>query len=37
MRGLKKKEDRAEPPGSRCPSVKSDWSKEKPPDFSAEK
>ncbi|XP_035989521.1 NLR family CARD domain-containing protein 3-like [Fundulus heteroclitus] len=30
------KEDRAEPPGSSCPSMRSDWSKETPPDFSEE-
>ncbi|XP_038133515.1 NLR family CARD domain-containing protein 3-like isoform X1 [Cyprinodon tularosa] len=30
------KEDRAEPPGSSCPSMRSDWSKHGPPDFSAE-
>ncbi|XP_035989508.1 protein NLRC3-like isoform X1 [Fundulus heteroclitus] len=30
------KEDRAEPPGSSCPSMRSDWSRKKPPDFSEE-
>ncbi|XP_015254136.1 PREDICTED: protein NLRC3-like isoform X2 [Cyprinodon variegatus] len=30
------KEDRAEPAGSSCPSMRSDLSKENPPDFSAE-
>ncbi|KAM4538487.1 NLR family CARD domain-containing protein 3-like isoform 2-T4 [Fundulus diaphanus] len=29
-------ENRAEPPGSICPSMRSDWSKEYPPDFSSE-
>ncbi|XP_073336531.1 LOW QUALITY PROTEIN: uncharacterized protein [Pagrus major] len=29
-------EDRAESPGSICPSMKSDWSKDEPPDFSTE-
>uniref|UniRef100_A0A671WKA7 NACHT domain-containing protein n=1 Tax=Sparus aurata TaxID=8175 RepID=A0A671WKA7_SPAAU len=28
--------DRAEPPGSICPSLKSDWSNDNPPDFSTE-
>ncbi|KAM4538433.1 NLR family CARD domain-containing protein 3-like isoform 2-T2 [Fundulus diaphanus] len=27
-------ENRAEPPGSSCPSIRSDWSKSNPPDFS---
>ncbi|KAM4538426.1 protein NLRC3-like isoform 1-T2 [Fundulus diaphanus] len=27
-------ENRAEPPGSSCPSMRSDWSKDTPPDFS---
>ncbi|XP_035989511.1 protein NLRC3-like isoform X4 [Fundulus heteroclitus] len=30
------KEDRAEPPGSSCPSMRSDWSRNNPPDFSEE-
>ncbi|XP_035986105.1 neoverrucotoxin subunit alpha-like isoform X2 [Fundulus heteroclitus] len=30
------KEDRAEPPGSSCPSMRSDRSRNKPPDFSEE-
>ncbi|XP_038158539.1 uncharacterized protein LOC119794871 [Cyprinodon tularosa] len=30
------KKDRAEPPGSSCPSMRSDWSKDRPPDYSAE-
>ncbi|XP_035989502.1 NACHT, LRR and PYD domains-containing protein 12-like [Fundulus heteroclitus] len=30
------KEDRAEPPGSSCPSMRSDWSRNRPPDFSKE-
>ncbi|XP_038133511.1 NACHT, LRR and PYD domains-containing protein 3-like isoform X2 [Cyprinodon tularosa] len=30
------REDHAEPPGPRCPSVRSDFSKDNPPDFSTE-
>ncbi|XP_023181955.1 NLR family CARD domain-containing protein 3-like isoform X2 [Xiphophorus maculatus] len=30
------KKDRAEPPGSICPSMRSDWSRQEPPDFSNE-
>ncbi|XP_035990672.1 NLR family CARD domain-containing protein 3-like isoform X1 [Fundulus heteroclitus] len=29
-------ENRAEPPGSSCPSIRSDWSKGRPPEFSEE-
>ncbi|XP_038158468.1 NLR family CARD domain-containing protein 3-like isoform X1 [Cyprinodon tularosa] len=36
MEDWKLKEGRAEPPGSSCPSMRSDWSKGEPPDFSAE-
>ncbi|XP_028288977.1 NLR family CARD domain-containing protein 3-like isoform X32 [Parambassis ranga] len=34
--GVEEEEGRAGPPGSICESLKSDWSKEEPPDFSAE-
>ncbi|KAM4533891.1 NLR family CARD domain-containing protein 3-like isoform 1-T2 [Odontesthes bonariensis] len=37
MRSWEEEEDGAEPPGSRCASVRSDWSKEKAPDFRAER
>uniref|UniRef100_A0A669EXQ6 NACHT domain-containing protein n=1 Tax=Oreochromis niloticus TaxID=8128 RepID=A0A669EXQ6_ORENI len=33
---MKEEEDRAESAGFSCPSVRSDWSKDKQPDFSAE-
>ncbi|KAM4538498.1 protein NLRC3-like isoform 2-T2 [Fundulus diaphanus] len=33
---VQKMENRAEPPGSSCPSMRSDWSKEYNPDFSEE-
>ncbi|XP_056249774.1 protein NLRC3-like isoform X2 [Seriola aureovittata] len=33
---VEEEEDRAESPGSICPSMKSDWSKHDPPDFSTE-
>ncbi|KAM4538478.1 NLR family CARD domain-containing protein 3-like isoform 1-T1 [Fundulus diaphanus] len=33
---VQKMENRAEPPGSSCPSMRSDWSKEYPADFSKE-
>ncbi|XP_017157290.1 protein NLRC3-like isoform X2 [Poecilia reticulata] len=36
MEDLDLKEDRAEPPGSVCPSMRSDWSKDMPPHFSNE-
>ncbi|GLD75237.1 gamma-crystallin N, partial [Lates japonicus] len=36
MNDLVEEEDRAESPGSICPSMKSDCSKERPPDFSNE-
>ncbi|XP_032407776.1 NACHT, LRR and PYD domains-containing protein 3-like isoform X23 [Xiphophorus hellerii] len=36
MEDLDLKEDRAEPPGSVCPSMRSDWSRDKPPVFSTE-
>ncbi|XP_028288975.1 NLR family CARD domain-containing protein 3-like isoform X30 [Parambassis ranga] len=34
--GVEEEESRAGPPGSICESMKSDWSKGRPPDFSAE-
>ncbi|KAM4719051.1 protein NLRC3-like [Anableps anableps] len=36
MEDWDQQQDRAEPPGSSCPSMRSDWSKEEPPDFSDE-
>ncbi|XP_050933402.1 uncharacterized protein LOC108883390 isoform X42 [Lates calcarifer] len=36
MKDLEEEEDRAESPGSSCLSMKSDWSKDFPPDFSNE-
>ncbi|XP_043960920.1 NACHT, LRR and PYD domains-containing protein 3-like isoform X2 [Gambusia affinis] len=36
MEDLDLKKDRAEPPGSVCPSMRSDWSKGNPPFFSKE-
>ncbi|XP_030581908.1 NACHT, LRR and PYD domains-containing protein 3-like [Archocentrus centrarchus] len=36
MSGLEEEEGRAESPGSSCLSMKSDWSKDFPPDFSNE-
>uniref|UniRef100_A0A087XGJ2 NACHT domain-containing protein n=1 Tax=Poecilia formosa TaxID=48698 RepID=A0A087XGJ2_POEFO len=36
MEGWDLKEDRAEPPGSVCPSMRSDRSRQEPPDFSNE-
>ncbi|XP_030604765.1 protein NLRC3-like isoform X4 [Archocentrus centrarchus] len=36
MSGLEEEEGRAESPGSSCLSMKSDWSKDRPPDFSNE-
>ncbi|XP_041866810.1 ribonuclease inhibitor-like isoform X4 [Melanotaenia boesemani] len=36
MSGLEEEQDRTGPPGSNCPSMESDWSKDDPLDFSTE-